>query len=554
MAILDQSSSGNPPDKPEGANPGEMNKSLASVPQNAATIISESGVYNDETYTSDTSGQNALLIATGEITINSSTVVKTGDGTSENADFYGTNAAVLGTGGRATINNATIKTNGKYANGVFAYDSSILVIKNSTISIAQDNSGGVMVAGGGKLNAINLSVATSGNSSATIRSDRGGGVMVIEGGTYKTTGIGSPAVYSTADITVRNGATLISESSEGVVIEGANEVALENVSLTDTNNTLNGNSETYKNIFIYQSMSGDAEQGTGTFTATNSFITTNNGDTFFITNTNATVNLTNNKIVNTSADSVFLRAEGAKWGVAGQNGGAATLNLNNQVIEGDVVLDSISSIAINLSESSFYKGAINSSNISNNVSLTLDGDSTFVLTGDTYITELNNAVDGNANIYSNGHTLYLDGAVIETNSSAAPTVPEVSLTVEEFDESNVYDGFYELDINEETITTTERCLGILDGKCTETKNLLTLAGAGVLILAIIIAIIALIMRGKKNKDVPPSEPTLSPDNPFNNTGTSGYDSSDSIPENPTSPSTEETIGSPNNSEPDQPQQ
>ena len=39
-----------------------------------------------------------------------------------------------------------------------------------------------------------------------------------------------------------------------------------------TNTKLNSNSETYKTIFIYQSMSGDAEVGTSSFTSKNSKI------------------------------------------------------------------------------------------------------------------------------------------------------------------------------------------------------------------------------------------------------------------------------------------
>ena len=52
------------------------------------------------------------------------------------------------------------------------------------------------------MNATNLTIKTSGTSSAAIRSDRGGGTVVVNKGTYKTTGKGSPAVYSTADISV----------------------------------------------------------------------------------------------------------------------------------------------------------------------------------------------------------------------------------------------------------------------------------------------------------------------------------------------------------------
>ena len=78
-----------------------------------------------------------------------------------------------------------------------------------------------MTTGGATLNAENVNVSTSGNSSAAIRSDRGGGTMQVTGGTYQTAGVGSPAIYSTADITVTD-ATLHASASEAVVIEGGN--------------------------------------------------------------------------------------------------------------------------------------------------------------------------------------------------------------------------------------------------------------------------------------------------------------------------------------------
>lgn len=106
-----------------------------------------------------------------------------------------------------------------------------------------------MTIGGDTTNASNLTIETSGTSSAAIRSDQGGGTVNVDGGTYKTTGQGSPSIYSTADITVKN-ASLTATSSEDVVIEGKNSVSLDNVVLTDTNNKLNGLSTTYKNIFF----------------------------------------------------------------------------------------------------------------------------------------------------------------------------------------------------------------------------------------------------------------------------------------------------------------
>ena len=71
---------------------------------------------------------------------------------------------------------------------------------------------GIQTTGGGTTNASNLTVDTSGNSSAAIRSDRGGGTANVDGGSYTSNGYNSPAVYSTAAITVKN-ATLTANNS-----------------------------------------------------------------------------------------------------------------------------------------------------------------------------------------------------------------------------------------------------------------------------------------------------------------------------------------------------
>ena len=411
---------------PGGAPPSDS----ATVTYNAATEYSNSSAAEllDETYTSDLGGQNALLVSSGAtVILTNPTITKSGDESSESSDFYGTNAAVLAADGQLSIDGGSITTSGSHANAVFSYGEGNIVVKNTTITTSANNSGGIMVTGGGTLTANDVTVTTSGNSSAAIRSDRGGGTMTITGGSYSTSGVGSPAVYSTANISV-SGAELTSTASEGVVIEGSNSVTLSGVTLVDTNTTLNGNSETYKNIFIYQSMSGDAEEGTGTFSAQSSTLTTNQGDSFYVTNTTAKIALSNNVINNADSTGAFLRAESSKWGTTGANGGHVTLDFSNQVAEGDIVLDSISTLSFTLSNSSFFRGAINTSSSAQSVSLKLDATSTFVLTADTYLTSLDNADSANSNIYSAGHTLYVNGVAVATNTSTAPATPEVSLT------------------------------------------------------------------------------------------------------------------------------
>ena len=397
--------------KPNGdmSQPGVGNN--ADVLHNGATEISSDTTNNLQTYSSTEGSQNAFLVTNGTSKISNAKITKSGNSNDENSDFYGTNAAVLVKNGTLNIDGGSVTTNGSHANGVFAYANGTINLTNTNIKTTSNNSGAIMVTGGGKLNATNVTAETDGNSSAPIRSDRGGGIMIVNGGKYTANGIGSPVIYSTANVTVNN-ATLISTKSEGAVVEGKNSITLNNVNLTDTNTTLNGNSETYKNIFIYQSMSGDADEGLASFSAKDSTITTNKGDTIFVTNTKATISLTNNKIINNDSTGAFLRIQSGKWGRSGSNGGDLTLNANNQIINGDIFVDNISTLNMKLTNGSNYTGKINGNNTAKNITLSLDSTSKIKLTGDTYVTTLEDADSSYSNINFNGYKLYVNGIAI----------------------------------------------------------------------------------------------------------------------------------------------
>lgn len=397
--------------KPNGdmGQPGVGNN--ANVSHNGVTEISSDTTNNLQTYSSTESSQNALLVTNGTSKISSAKITKSGNSNDENSDFYGTNAAVLVKNDTLNIDGGSVTTNGSHANGIFAYANGTINLTNTNIKTTSNNSGAIMVTGGGKLNATNVTAETDGNSSAPIRSDRGGGTMIVNGGKYTANGIGSPVIYSTANVTVNN-ATLISTKSEGAVVEGKNSITLNNVNLTDTNTTLNGNSETYKNIFIYQSMSGDADEGLASFSAKDSTITTNKGDTIFVTNTKATISLTNNKIINNDSTGAFLRIQSGKWGRSGSNGGDVILNASDQTINGDIFVDNISTLNMKLTNGSNYTGKINGNNTAKNITLSLDSTSKIKLTGDTYVTTLEDADSSYSNINFNGYKLYVNGIVI----------------------------------------------------------------------------------------------------------------------------------------------
>ncbi|MDD6244899.1 MAG: hypothetical protein PUB03_04490 [bacterium] len=387
--------------KTESSGP-DNNNQTNKVEYQATTEITEDKEITDENYGSTTSDENSVLVSGNTVTIKNSSITKDG--------------------ANLTLKNITVTTNATGANDVFSYggsattnnassDGTTVNISDSKITTTKDNSGGIMTTGGGIMNATNLTIKTSGTSSAAIRSDGGGGEVNVNKGTYQTDGVGSPIIYSTANITVKN-AKLIATKPEGVVIEGKNSVTLENVDLTDTNNKLNGQSTTYKNIFLYQSMSGDASDGEATFTAKNSNIVTNKGDTFYITNTSATINLSNNTITNNDKTGNFLRSKKDSWGNDGSNGGDTTLNMTNQSAIGNIVIDEISTLKMNLKDSSYYEGTINGDNSAKSIKLVLDKTSKIKLTGDSYVTSLEDSDTDYSNIDFNGYKLYVNGKAI----------------------------------------------------------------------------------------------------------------------------------------------
>lgn len=378
----------------------------------AATTIDSDTTADGETYSSTGDDENALRVdgATAELT--NITVNKT-EGSSSSADngnFYGMNAGLLAqNGANVTIKNATVNTSVKNGNGVFSCGTGTTVnISDSTIRTTGDCSGGIQTTDGGTTNAANLDVETQGNSSAAIRSDRGGGTVDVKGGSYVTNGTGSPAVYSTADVSVSD-ATLIANNSEAVVVEGKNSVSLTDCNVTgNMTGTYGDDSENIHNIMIYQSMSGDAEVGEANFTAEGGVITAKSGDMFYVTNTDCTISLKN--VVFKLANEVFLRVEGNSssrgWGKEGANGGDVVLDAADQEIDGQILVDDISTLKLNLTEGSGFTGCINPDGAEGTVDVTLSKDSTWTLTGDSYVSSFTGSTD---NVIANGYHLYVDG-------------------------------------------------------------------------------------------------------------------------------------------------
>ena len=394
-----------------------------------ATQITAAEILDGYAFTSTAADENAILVNTAdEVTISNSTVDKTGDSDGgDDSNFYGKNAAVLVEGGSTTtLTNLTVASDAKGANGIFSYggngghnggdgDGTKVIIKDSIITTTGDGAGGTMTTGGGITNASNLTITTNGQSSAAIRTDRGGGTVYVDGGTYTSNGLGSPAIYSTAEIHVAN-AALVSNLSEGVCIEGLNSIELTDCDLTANNTKCNGNATFMDTIMIYQSMSGDAASGNSTFAMTGGSLTSKNGHMFHVTNTNADIELNGVKLTNEDAANVLISVCDDGW-----NGGnnKATFNAKAQDLVGAVLVGNNSTLALNLTEGTTFEGYVNG-NIVNavnqtvstevgTVTVTLDTNSTWTLTADSHVTEFTGTA---TNVIANGHTLYVNGTAL----------------------------------------------------------------------------------------------------------------------------------------------
>lgn len=409
-AGMNGSAEGLPPDG-FGTVPDEQ------VPELTAQVVvngANSGkTLGAETLRTTKADQSVLLVKDGASAQALKTVFEKVGGNSSNggqSNFYGLNAAVITQGGsELVLQNVTVTTDADGANAVFSTgDGSVVSIKNIKIHTHANSSRGLDATYGGMITADKVDITTEGAHCAAFATDRGEGTVTVNGGVARTSGEGSPVIYSTGDISVRN-LTGMATGSEIAVIEGKNSIKIEKSTLTGGVAGGKGHEEdVHAAVMLYQSMSGDANQGTSKFSVVDSTLTsTANGPFFYVTNTNAEVSLKNSKIVNSNDVLVLASGNESKrgWGRKGANGGTLSFTAENQVLNGNVVVDAISSVSLTLGNGTKYTCAINAAN-TGKVNLNLAKKAQLTLTADSYVNVLDLENSSYKNIKSNGHTLF----------------------------------------------------------------------------------------------------------------------------------------------------
>lgn len=389
---------GNPPmSTPNGPAPkAEANPNTFT----GTTVVTENKSIAHELMSNTTSDQNAFIGKNKAIVnIENSVFDKTGNTTSnDNSNFHGQNAVVLGIdGSQINIKGSNITSNSNGSNAVFATgEGSVITVENTNIHTKSDSSRGLDATYKGTVNGKHLTITTEGAHSATLATDRGEGTITAEAAKLTTSGEGSPIIYSTGNITA-DYITGEAKNSEIGVVEGKNSITLTNSNVTGYKD--NG-------FMLYQSFSGDAESGIARLKAENNALTSHaTGAFIYVNNTTAEVNLTGNTISTPNTTTLVKAAADSRWGKTGENGDHLTLHASNQSLNGNIVADAISTIALDMTNGSNLVGAVNTNNTAKEVTVKLSKDSTWTLTGDSYVKSLTNEDTTGSNIHLNGYKL-----------------------------------------------------------------------------------------------------------------------------------------------------
>ena len=369
------------------------------------------------TYSSDKADENALRVSMAYITAKGDTITKSGDTSSaENSDLYGMNAALLVThGGHGAFTDVKISSTGNGATGAYGYSKGTYInLTNAEISTTGAQASGVEVSQRAMMKVAASTVTTTGDQSPAIRISQNGGILLTENSAFTASGANAHGIYTQGDVTVTGG-TVKAEKTKAAVIKNISSITLDGA-------TLEGN-ETGSlpyNIVMYSDADAIGVTGTQQFEANHASLISHKGGMFYVTGTHCRITLKDSTLTQDEAAPVFTitgNDGGYGWGDAGANGGHAEVILSHQILNGDILLDTISDINLSIKDQSTWTGAITiapnaqeGAPYKTNADVFIAEGSTWNLTADSQITSLFNL----GTIHYNGHTITLaDGTVMK---------------------------------------------------------------------------------------------------------------------------------------------
>ena len=383
----------------------------------AASEITGDGTYDGMTYTSEKDNENALRISMAYISASGDTITKSGNVDDvTNSDLYGKNAAILVThGGHGAFTGAKLTTSGNGAVGAYGYSKGTYInLADSTVDTTGDFAAAVEISEKAMMKVVNSNVTTSGYGAPAIKVGKNGGIFLAENSHFTTAGQESHGIYTNGDVTITGG-SVNAKATKAAVVKGNNTITLENA-------TLEGN-ETASipyNVVLCADETAIGTMGTQQFNAKDSTLISHAGGMFYVTGTHGRITLENTAIQQDGTAPVVTASgnDGAfGWGAPGSNGGHLQLVLIKQNLTGDILVDSISDVNMNVTEGSVWTGAIHIvPNAQGGEAYRTNGD-IFISEGSTWnLTEDSEATSVSClgTINYNGHTITLaDGTVMK---------------------------------------------------------------------------------------------------------------------------------------------
>jgi hypothetical protein len=398
------------------ATPGATEELLPSASPDEANgagayTIAADASESKKTYYSEHPDENALRVENGAIAgVDGARVEKrAGDATSlENVQEYGLNAAVLTrAGAQLLLLNSEITSNALGAGGIYSYGGTVQP-ENSVVRATGASTYALAASGGGTIRAKESSLSTQGASSPALIAGQQG-QLYLEGGMAATGGEYSPVIIAKGSVNAKN-ATLRANNAEAMLIDGGS------VTLTDCavsgrmpDSAVAGTLLSPYCVALYQSR---ANGSLSSFSMTRGALNVLNGDGFFVTNTGASIYLEGVSLT-LGEGRTLLRVSGndgtSGWGKAGDNGADCALIAKDQQLNGDVVVDELSSVSLTLRGSSVFTGTVNAANTARAAKVTLEDGTTWSLTDNAYLTSFTGRV---SSIVTNGFTVFVNGVAL----------------------------------------------------------------------------------------------------------------------------------------------
>lgn len=282
---------------------------------------------------------------------------------------------------------------------ILVNNSSAVTMTESKITSSTKNSNAIFADGTNtRLELDNLIITTEKESSKGIIANNQSEVN-IKNSELITLGINSPLFTSSATINADN--ITATTKSHIATIFNTNTILLSNSSI-ETELTED------KGIFNIESDIDNTSYDTASLTVENSTIKLLNNSAYYKTapmfrvfNTNAQINITNNKFKYGSNILLSLTA------LENSSLKTTTFTISDSIIKGNIIADSNSKARININTST-YTGSINPTNESISIDLTLDKYSTWNLTGNSYVDTITFQNQKNIRKYinSNGYNIY----------------------------------------------------------------------------------------------------------------------------------------------------